>query len=91
MRHRVRVKHGEWRRKGASEQVQEWVRAGARIKWASRKRPGKFDLGESCSRKDLTPAQQTFLEAEMERCVKVVGSWEPATCRDYVCKAFLME
>jgi mRNA-degrading endonuclease HigB of HigAB toxin-antitoxin module len=90
MRHLVRRKLPEWRRKGASEQVQSWVRAGARIQWQSRKRPAKFDLGVSCAAKDLTPAQQTFLDAEVLRCVHEVGSWEPATCRDFVSKAFLV-
>jgi hypothetical protein len=90
MRHLVRRKLPEWRKKGASETVQSWVREGARIQWRSRKRPPLYDLGVSCAAKDLTPAQQTFMEAETRRCVEEVGSWEPATCRDHVCKAFLV-
>ena len=90
MRHLVRAKLPEWRRKGASEQVQGWVRKGARIQWQSRKRPMKFDMGVSCVAKDLSQAQQAFLNEEIVRFVHEVGSWEPATCRDFVSKAFLV-
>ena len=86
----VRRKLPEWRRKGASEHVQSWVREGARIQWKSWKHPEKFDYGVSCAAKDLSPAQQAFLDKEILRCVGEVGSWEAATCRDFVSKAFLV-
>ena len=90
MRHRVRARLPEWRRRGAPEQVQRWIRSGAPIEWISRQRPPKFDMGVSCARGSLTAAQQTFLDAEIRRCCDVVGSWERAMCRDWVSKAFLV-
>jgi hypothetical protein len=86
----VRARLAEWRAVGASEKVQSWIRRGAPIGWRSRKRPPKFNLGESCARDTLTPAQQEFLDKEIRRCVDKVGSWEKAECLDFVSKAFLV-
>ena len=44
----------------------------------------------SCRETELTEKQKLFLAEETVRCTTVVGSWEPATCLDYVCKAFLV-
>lgn len=88
MRHRLRSRLKEWRRVGAPEQVQRWIESGARMPWSGRKRPAEFDLGSSCE--GLTQEEQKWLDAEIKRCVEVVGSWEPTTVAKYVCKAFLV-
>jgi hypothetical protein len=75
---------------GAPENVQGWLRRGAPIQWRSRKRPPPFNFGESCSRTSLTSLQQQFLDKETQRCLNEVGSWEPATCAEFVSPAFLV-
>ena len=64
------------------------IRHGCHIDWKSNTRPHRYDMGPSCV--GLDARQQSFLVSERECCVNVVGSWEPCSVRDHVCRAFLV-
>ena len=71
---------------GASPRVLQWVARGVRIKF-TRRPPAPFNLGRSLD--NLTPAQLQWWRGERERLM-AAGAWEPATCGNYVSKAFLV-
>jgi len=66
-----------WRAAGASPQVLEWIREGARCEWNSGP-PPPFNNGVSLQGPGaLTKQQSDFLEAEVARCF-ATGAWEAA-------------
>jgi len=71
---------------GASPRVLAWVQRGVRIKFV-RRPPESFHLGKSLYQ--LTPPQQLWWEKERARLLEA-GAWEPAQCRRFVSKAFLV-
>eukprot|EP00873_Tetraselmis_striata_P038110 jgi/Tetstr1/458374/TSEL_044812.t1 len=73
---------------GASDQVLQWIQEGVRIPFKHNRPPP--NLHNSISMHDATtPAQLTFLEGELARCVES-GAWEVGTCRKWVSRHFLV-
>eukprot|EP00873_Tetraselmis_striata_P003114 jgi/Tetstr1/423378/TSEL_014065.t1 len=88
MRHRVRRQWRQWQDIGASDQVLQWIQEGVRIHFKHNRPPP--NLHNSISMHDATnPAQLTFLEGELARCVES-GAWEVGTCRKWVSRHFLV-
>jgi hypothetical protein len=65
MRHRVRSIASEWKRLGASAQVQSWIRRGVRILFIGVRRPPPFTSG-ACML-DATQQQLDFMDSELPR------------------------
>ena len=80
-----------WRAAGASPQVMEWLRHGARCDWIKGP-PPPFNMGVSCAGpQGLTTEQSLFLEKEVSRCF-ATGAWEeapPGEC-DHVSRVHLV-
>ena len=80
-----------WRAAGASPQVLEWIREGARCEWTSGP-PPPYNYGVSLQGQHaLTAQQSTFLEKEVARCF-ATGAWEeaPPDERTHVCRVHLV-
>jgi hypothetical protein len=76
-----------WRAAGASPQVLQWIREGARCDWIHGP-PPPYDHGVSLAGPtDLTPQQSEFLEREVARCYRT-GAWEdaPPDERTHICR-----
>eukprot|EP00873_Tetraselmis_striata_P046305 jgi/Tetstr1/466569/TSEL_011071.t1 len=80
MRHHVRRQWRQWQDIGTSDQVLRWIQEGVRIPFKHNRPPLNFHNG--ISRHDATPAQLTFLEAELARFVES-GAWEFGTRREW--------
>ena len=88
---RVRRQLPAWRAAGASPQVLEWVRRGARCEWLNGP-PPPYNLGVSLANHgDLTAQQSVFLEKEINRCM-ATGALEPAPEheRTHICRVHLV-
>ena len=80
-----------WRAAGASPQVLEWIREGARCEWMHGP-PPPFHYGVSLQGPNaLTSEQSLFLEKEVARCYST-GAWEdaPANERTHVSRVHLV-
>jgi hypothetical protein len=63
----------------------DWLEHGVRLRWNKHGPPLPFDHG-SCR---LELSERAWAETEIARCLKT-GAWEPATCADFVSRAFLV-
>ena len=80
-----------WRAAGASPQVLQWIREGARCEWLHGP-PPPYNRGVSLANPgDLTPQQSQWLEQELVRCT-ATGAFEhaPADERTHICRAHLV-
>ena len=88
---RLRRRLPAWKAAGASPQVLQWLREGARCEWINGPPPA-YDLGVSLAGpNDLTPQQSEFLEKEVARCFGT-GAWEtaPADQLTHICRVHLV-
>ena len=83
---RVREKLPAWRSCAAPATVLDILEHGYRLQWRHGP-PPPFHQGLSLRRQ--TPEQRRFLDDYVLRMLNC-GSWEPATCTQFVCRAFLV-
>ena len=89
LRHRLRRRLHRWKARGASRQVQGWIRSGVNLEeqWGPKGRPRPFNQGISLT--ELDPEEQAFLDKEISRLF-ASGAWEEAVSDQFVSKAFLV-
>jgi len=85
LRRRTSDRLDAWESCGASTTVLSWLRDGYTLPFASPVQP--FNQGVSLTR--LAPDARAFIMKELQRCFNT-GALEPATCSDYITKAFLV-
>lgn len=91
LRHRLREKLPAWKAAGASPQVLQWVREGARCEWISGPPPA-YDHGVSLAGSQAMSSQQSiFFESELLRHYST-GAWEdaPADERTHISRVHLV-
>ena len=83
LRERLRERLPAWLAAGASPQVLQWIREGARCEWLQ-DAPPPYDLGVSL--RGISNEESSFFEKEYERLF-ASGAWEaaPPQSRSHVC------
>ena len=85
MQQQVRKRLGVWRKMGAPNHVLRWLREGVRCEWIDAP-PPPFHHGVST----FTADDREWVSKERDRCLQT-GAWSPASCFDYVSRAFIVE
>jgi ribonuclease HI len=88
---KVRRQLPAWRAAGASPQVLEWIREGARCDWITGPPPPYHHGVSLAGPDDLSEQQSAFLEKEVARCF-ATGAWEaaPEDERSHICRVHLV-
>jgi hypothetical protein len=83
---RVKQRFGAWKRAGATNEAQQWIKTGVGVTFKAEP-PPPFHHGPSLE--DRTPDQTEFWKEECGRLISC-GAWELGGTSDFVSKAFLV-